>query len=121
MSLCHVGGKYLNTLHNRSVKGLPLRALLGFALQPGVLKGLLSRGPQGRVPVQQAAHKVLCLITDAGPAASVEVDSARQNGTPVKSIQGGTLYLLVRPLQCVCVSFAVGKGSQLTRFWQRLA
>ncbi len=121
MSLCHVGGKYLNTLHNRSVKGLPVRALLGFALQPGVLQGLLSCGPQGRVPVQQAAHKALRLITDACPAASVEVDSARQNGTPVKSIQGGTLYLLVRPLQCVCVSFAVGKGSQLTRFWQRLA
>ncbi|KAA6423634.1 MAG: hypothetical protein FRX49_06206 [Trebouxia sp. A1-2] len=41
----HVTGKYLNTLDNRSVKGLPLRALLSFALQPGVLKGLLSCGP----------------------------------------------------------------------------
>lgn len=69
------------------MKGLPLRALLGFALQPGVLKGLLSCGPQGRVPVEQAAHKVLCLITDACPAASVEIDSARQNGTPVSSNQ----------------------------------
>lgn len=59
------------------MKGLPLRALLGFAHEPGVLKGLLSRGPQGRVPVQQAANEVLCLITDACPAASVEIDSAR--------------------------------------------